>query len=139
VNANLGKRLASFGIVGISGIFVNMGILWIITHYANIHYALASPIAIELSIINNFIWNDRFTWHGRRSALQHSIWYGLLRFNLVSWIAGSMNWLLLIAFTEGLGLYYLWGNLLAIAIASALNFVLNEKWTFRSIPPVDSH
>lgn len=137
MNATLGKRLTSFGIVGVSGIFVNMGILWIITHYANIHYALASPFAIELSIINNFIWNDRYTWHGRRYAHQHSFWYGLLRFNLVSWIAGTINWLLLVTFTEGLGLYYLLANLLAIGIASAINFVLNEKWTFRPIPPAE--
>lgn len=135
MNVNLGKRLASFGIVGITGIVVNMGILWILTHFANIHYALASPIAIELSIINNFIWNDRFTWRGRRTAHNLNIWHGLFRFNLVSWIAGSINWFLLVTFTEGLDLYYLWANLLAIALASAINFILNEKWTFKAIPP----
>ena len=130
----LGKRLTSFGIVGISGIIVNMSVLWLLTHYANLYYAFASPIAIELSIINNFIWNDRFTWHGRRSARNLSIWGGLFRFNIVSWIAGSINWILLIAFTEVAGIYYLWANLLAIAIAAAINFVLNEKWTFKAIP-----
>ncbi len=128
---NLGKRLATFGVVGISGILVNMGFLVILTHYAHFYYALASPIAIELAILNNFIWNDRFTWRGRRSVANASIWQGLLKFNLVSWIAGSINWILLIILTEVAGIYYLWGNLIAIAVASGINFILNEKWTFR--------
>ncbi|MCF7800621.1 MAG: GtrA family protein [Candidatus Marinimicrobia bacterium] len=134
-----GKRVVLFSIVGVSGIVVNMGILWILTHFVNIHYALASPLAIELSIINNFIWNDRFTWRGRRRARKLNIWNGLLRFNIVSWIAGSMNWLLLILFTEVAGIYYLWANLLAIAIAAAMNFFLNEKWTFKAMPDWEEH
>lgn len=135
----VGTRVASFAVVGVSGIAVNMGVLWILTHFANIHYALASPIAIELSILNNFIWNDRFTWRGRRRARKLSIWKGLLRFNIVSWIAGSMNWLLLIFFTEVAGIYYLWANLMAIAIAAAINFILNEKWTFKAMPDLGEH
>ncbi|MCF7796526.1 MAG: GtrA family protein [Lentisphaeria bacterium] len=134
-----GKRVVLFSAVGISGIVVNMGTLWLLTHFASIHYALASPIAIEISIINNFIWNDRFTWRGRRRARNLNIWYGLLRFNIVSWIAGSMNWLLLVLFTEVAGIYYLWANLLAIAIAAAMNFILNEKWTFKAMPDWEDH
>lgn len=50
-----------------------------------------------------------------------------------------MNWLLLILFTEVAGIYYLWANLLAIAIAAAMNFVLNEKWTFKAMPDWEEH
>ena len=52
------RRVFKFGIVGISGIMVNLGILYLMVEFFAMNKDLASPIAIEFSILNNFIWND---------------------------------------------------------------------------------
>ena len=57
---------------------------------------------------------------------------GLLKFTLVSWIAGGLNWMVLLLLHHYFGLYYLIANLIAIFIASILNYFLNDLWTFRN-------
>ena len=56
---------------------------------------------------------------------------GLLKFTTVSWVAGGLNWIILLVLTHGAGIYYMTSNLIAIAVASVLNYFLNDLWTFR--------
>lgn len=94
--------------------------------------AFASLVAIQIAIINNFIWNRKFTWTDRPMQGIEAILKGLLRFTLVSWIAGGINWVVLLALTRFLGMHYMIANLIAIFIASILNYFLNDLWTFRA-------
>jgi dolichol-phosphate mannosyltransferase len=64
------KKLLKFGMVGISGILVNMGVLYYLKEYAGFYYLAASFFAIELSILNNFLWNDLWTF---RSSGDHKL------------------------------------------------------------------
>ena len=54
--------LFKFGIVGLSGIAINEGILIYLKEFASFEIWIASPIAIELSIMSNFISNDLWTF-----------------------------------------------------------------------------
>ena len=56
-----------FIFVGISGIFVNQFFLYFL-HETNFFLSLpvASILAIELSILNNFTWNNIWTFKGRK-------------------------------------------------------------------------
>jgi len=126
------RRFVIFAIVGISGIVVNTLLLWMGTDLLDIPYQIASLFAIQCAIVNNYVWNRRFTWRdrslpGRRPTLRT---FG--QFTLVSWIAGALNWLLLILLTEWADLYYLFANLIAIFVASLVNYLANDLWTFRS-------
>ena len=49
------KRFARYCLVGISGVLVNLGILTLFTEIIGLFYAVSAIIAIEASIINNFI------------------------------------------------------------------------------------
>jgi len=121
-----------FSLAGLSGVVVNMAALWFLVQTLHFPYLLASPFAIQTAILNNFIWNDRFTWRDRvQGSGLPSWWHRLLKFSLVSWIAGGVNWLLLATFVELLGIHYLVSNLLAIVLAAAINYFLNDRWTFR--------
>ncbi len=48
------EELIKFGVVGGSGVLVNMGLLFILTSFLSVRLEIASPIAIELSILSNF-------------------------------------------------------------------------------------
>ncbi|MEA3286744.1 MAG: GtrA family protein [Candidatus Marinimicrobia bacterium] len=125
------KRFVTFTFVGISGIVVNNAILFYAKEYLFVPIAIASLIAIQLAIFNNFIWNRRFTWTDRKMTGIQAIWTGLLKFTAVSWVAGALNWIILLVLTHYAGLYYILANLIAILIASILNYFLNDLWTFR--------
>ncbi len=128
------KRFITFTFVGISGIVVNNAILFYAKEYLFVPIPIASLIAIQIAIFNNFIWNHRYTWTDREMKGFHAIRTGLLKFTAVSWIAGGLNWIILLLLTHYAGLYYILANLIAILAASILNYFLNDLWTFRGNP-----
>ncbi len=127
----LPRRFISFTFVGISGIVVNSAILYYAKEYLYVPIPIASLIAIQIAIFNNFFWNHRFTWTDREMKGFHAIRTGLIRFTLVSWIAGGLNWIILLLLHHYAGIHYILANLIAIFIASILNYFLNDLWTFR--------
>ena len=125
----LTPRILKFSVVGVSGVLINMGMLYILTEYFKILYFISSIVAIELSIISNFVLNDIWTWGDRRKKrflhriLQYHISVGLT--------AIFANWLILLLLTEVFGVYYLLSNLIGISVGMFSNYILNDVWTFR--------
>lgn len=55
----------------------------------------------------------------------------LVRFSIVGVIGAVINTGLLWLFTELLGIYYLYSSAIAIEIGIIIQFLLNDRWTFR--------
>ena len=88
-------KLFKFGAVGLSGIIVNEGILIYLKGYVQFSLPVASIIAIELSILSNFILNDTWTFKtGQQHALPHW-WHRLLTFQVVSVGGAAINFVIL--------------------------------------------
>lgn len=132
MSIRLPTRFIVFTMVGVSGIVVNNVILYLLIEFLFLHISIASLIAIQIAIFNNFIWNRKYTWKDREMTGWDAIRKGLIRFTLVSWIAGALNWLILLALDYTTDLHYIFANLIAIFIASILNYFLNDFWTFRA-------
>jgi len=124
------RKILSFGIVGISGIVVNMGVLWLLTSYFGIYYLLSAIIAIEVSILNNFLWNDLWTFgrdreHQKRSPAGR-IWF----FHLVSAGGAAINWVILFVLTQFVGIFFMVSNLIGILVAFVWNYLVNRNVTW---------
>jgi len=127
------RRFIKFGIVGGSGIFVNMGLLWFFTEVIGFYIPISSVLAIALAMINNFIWNDLWTWRDRRTPGVKAYFIRMAKFITVSSIA---------AYVGNLGvlciLYYFFhmklmiSNMFGIAVGTILNYSVNNFWTFKS-------
>jgi len=129
------KRVFKFGLVGLSGILINLGILFFLVTYAGLDKDLASPVAIELSILNNFIWNDLWTFHPIENGRLSSRWHRLGAFNLVSVGGAVINYGIFLILTRWFSIYYLIAQLTGILIAFAWNFFVNRRLTWmRRIP-----
>src|SRR5919106_340084 len=89
--------------------------------------AMASPIAIFLSMVVTFILNERWTWHdrGQGRILHRALLYGSIN-------SGGLliNWLTLVSLHQ-IGLDYLIANLIGAGIAAVWNFSLNHALTWR--------
>jgi putative flippase GtrA len=59
-------RLARFALVGLSGVIVNLATLHALATLLRLPDAVASALAIETSIISNFLLHDAFTFPDRR-------------------------------------------------------------------------
>jgi dolichol-phosphate mannosyltransferase len=118
-----------FGIVGASGIVVNMGSLYLLTDMAGIKYYVASPAAIELSILSNFFINLAWTWSDRSD-------HGTFKAKLVRYHIGAGatsllgNYTILLLLTEFFHFHYLSSNLVGIAVGTLANYLVNDLWTF---------
>jgi dolichol-phosphate mannosyltransferase len=126
-------RFVRFGIVGGSGVAVNVGLLHVFTEFLHLDYRVSSLFAIELAIVNNFCWNNFWTWGDRHVGSRRALAVRLAKFNLSSGlVAMGVNWGLLIILTEGFGVYYHLSNLIGIGCGTAVNFLVSHHWTFAS-------
>jgi dolichol-phosphate mannosyltransferase len=128
-------RFIRFGLVGLTGVFVDMAFLYLLSDPAALGWGLTRSkiIAAELAIINNFIWNDRWTF-GDLSARQrgwNKRWKRFFKFNLICLAGLILNVLLLNLLFNGLGINRYLANFIAIAIVTVWNFWVNLKLSWR--------
>jgi len=124
------KTFLKFLVVGASGVVVNL-VLFTILMNAGISKFLASPIAIEVSIITNFLLNNYWTFSKR--AMNDKIHIRGLKFNIISFAALVVSYttfLLLSAFDpRGIPQVH---QAVGIVPATLVNYFLNSYWTFKS-------
>lgn len=125
-------KIFRFGLVGLSGIFVNMGLLYALTEIAGFYYLVSAVIAIELSIVNNFVWNDVWTFQSARGLRFGRRIQRFLSFQAVSMGGLIINMLVLYLLADVAGVYYLIANLAGILIAFAWNYAVNRHITWKS-------
>jgi len=123
------EELIKFGIVGGSGVVVNMGLLFILTRFLSVRLEIASAIAIEVSILSNFFLNNLWTFKKRNTHVP--FWSRLLRYHLVTGLAGIVNYLVLLLLVKTFGLHDMLSNLIGIVIGTFINYSLNSLWTWR--------
>lgn len=124
------KKVFKFGIVGLSGIVVNLGILYLLVQFLQANDILASFIATEIAILNNFIWNDLWTFSSMESRHLSSRFHRLVAFNLVSAGGVVINLGIFYGLTRWFGLWYILAQLVGILVAFAWNFLVNRRFTW---------
>ena len=125
------KTFIKFCIVGACGVLVNLGFFTLFLT-AGMNKYVASPIAIELSIISNFLLNNSWTFRYRRTKDRTRV--RGLKFNLVSILALALSYGTFV----GLSLVFpdtapQIHQLIGIVPATLVNYLLNSYWTFKHI------
>ncbi|MGD1857395.1 MAG: glycosyltransferase [Leptolyngbyaceae cyanobacterium] len=130
-------RFLRFGLVGLSGVFVDMVVLYLLSDPSTLAWGLTRSkiLAGEVAILNNFLWNDAWTFAdisqsqtGMAARLKR-----FLKFNAVCLSGLVLNVLLLnLIFNLVFGQNYRYlANLIAIAVVTAWNFWMNLKLSWR--------
>jgi putative flippase GtrA len=118
-------QLFQFGIVGISGYFVNLAVFALLTAGLDVHHIPAAVGAFCVAVTNNFWWNRHWTFDARHGHPG----FQAARFFTVSVLALGINLIVLEALVRG-GAPELASQALAVAVAMPFNFVGNKLWTF---------
>ncbi|MDB9444872.1 glycosyltransferase [Anabaena sp. CS-542/02] len=128
-------RFLRFGLVGLSGVFVDMAILYLLSDPTTLALPLTRSkiLAGEIAICNNFIWNDAWTFADVSKNQQQ--WSQrlkrFLKFNIICLAGLVLNVLVLnLVFNFLIPNRYI-ANLIAIAVATIWNFWVNLKLSWR--------
>jgi dolichol-phosphate mannosyltransferase len=132
--ALLPARFPKFAAVGLSGVLVDMLCLWLLR--ARLGWALtpAKLLAAELAIVNNFLWNDLWTF----GDLAEQQGYGLARlrrlarFNAICLAGLVLSVGLLTMQVEVFKLNPYLANAVAIAATTGWNFWMNKIFSWAS-------
>ncbi len=117
-------RFLRFATVGGSGVLVNMGMFWLLHDELGLPLEPSSIAAISLAIINNFLWNNFWTFR-----VSHILARRVAQFATISLVGMAIN----VTVLKGLvhyGSHPLAANFVGILVATAWNFVANSRWTW---------
>jgi dolichol-phosphate mannosyltransferase len=126
-------RFMRFAVVGFSGVFVDLSVFYLLRTGLGFALTRSSLFSSEIAIINNFLWNDIWTFgdiskkqKGMRQRLRRFLKFNIVCFSGAILNASIVNFLFNITHVNE----YL-AKLIAIAIVTFLNFWLNSKLSWR--------
>jgi dolichol-phosphate mannosyltransferase len=126
-------RFLRFGVVGFSGVFVDMGIFYLLRTMFGLGLTRSAIFSSEVAIINNFLWNDLWTFgdisrhqKGKRKRLRR-----LLKFNIVCLSGLILNVMLVNFLFNVVHINEYLSKLMAIAAVTFWNFWFNLKLSWR--------
>ena len=135
------RRVSRFVTVGVLGFVLQLTVLALLTSVAHWPWLPATIVAVELAVIHNFLWHERWTWVDRFTGHQGSSFARreprftrFVRYNAMTGltsIAGNAG--LMLAYVGLMGLSPIVGNLLSVVTLSAMNFVMSDRCVFRSV------
>jgi putative flippase GtrA len=135
----VGRRWLKFNLVGALGIGVQLVALALLSSVLHVPYLIATCVAVELAVLHNFVWHERYTW----PYCVVSGWSGRLRslgtFHLTNGLVSvGGNVLLMRLFVGQMKIPYFVANIMAIAICGLANFVLADRVAFRPQPLINA-
>ncbi|MEM1964548.1 MAG: GtrA family protein [Candidatus Caldarchaeum sp.] len=123
-------RFFKFAVVGGIGLLVNTAVLYLLTTYVfgEKLYMLSAVFSMEVSILNNFILNEYWTFRDR--AGKAGFLTRMLKFHGSRLLGAATSLFVLYALTDFFGIYYLVSNLVAVAAGTAVNYLTSNFWVW---------
>ncbi|MEA2449204.1 MAG: hypothetical protein QOG63_1136 [Thermoleophilaceae bacterium] len=119
-------RVGRFGLVGLTGLAVNTGVLVALAELAGISYILAAVVATQVSTLWNFVLTELWVFgdrQHRRSGPRR-----IAMFFAVNNVALALRAPVLIGLTAGLGIHYAASNVISLVLVFVARFALADVW-----------
>jgi len=128
-------RWLRFNLVGGIGIAVQLAMLFLLKSILHFNYLAATALAVEATVVHNFLWHERYTWADRVQASWRKSLPRFLRFNLTNGAVSIAGNLALMKIMVAAGhINYLAANGIAIALCSLVNFLVSNEYVFDEEP-----
>jgi len=127
-------RFLRFGTVGMSGMIVDNFVLLLLNKILGIDLLPSKVVAVAIAIANNFVWNDLWTFHDAANLFQdwRSTLVRFIRFAIACSFGAVINIGILYLLKQNLGMHLLLANLIAIAVSTAWNYMINLKFNWKT-------
>src|SRR5262245_51328647 len=124
-------RPLAFIAVATGGFLIQTTVVALLTGQASAAPELATAIGVELALLHNFLWHERWTWSdrlaGSGSRLQRFAGYQLATGSTS--IIGNI--VLVSAAVRAFGLDATAANVVAVGVMSVTNYLIADRWVFR--------
>lgn len=124
-------RFGRFNAVGLLGAALQLMVFYLLMRALDLPAAAAALVAVEIAVLHNFFWHERFTWRDRQAPGLRQRAVRLGRFhaaNALISLAGNtaltgvlVDWLHAPAMPSALA---------AIALCAPANFLLADRWVY---------
>ena len=123
------RRAISFGLVGLSGVFVQLFITSFLTKFMSVGFYNALPIAVICAATSNFLINNQVTFRSNRLK-NLSLLIGLLKFLIVASLPVIANVGITVAFYKYISTDTFFAQLAGIAIVYAWNYFASSSFVW---------
>jgi len=121
-------RWLKFNAVGGMGVAVQLAALALLKSALGVGYLPATAVAVEIALLHNFVWHERWTWRDRAGSGRLR---RLVRFHLANGLVSlGANLVVMRVLVGRLHWPYLAANMAAIAAGSVANFFLGDLLVF---------
>ncbi|HQY89968.1 glycosyltransferase family 2 protein [Caldilinea sp.] len=124
------RQLLMFMVVGLTGLLVNTLLLVLFTERLGLHYLWSALLATQGSTLWNFAWTESWVFRDRRQ--NRGVGIRLLGFFVINNIMLAFRGPMLALFVGGLGIYYVAGNILTIAIMTLVRYAVADHVIWRT-------
>jgi dolichol-phosphate mannosyltransferase len=130
-SVNFLYKAGRFYTVGATGLAVNLLVSYLFSNsFTEVWYLFANSLGIISSISTNFILNKYWTFEDRNFSIKNTL-KQFSKFATLSSLGAAMQLGLVFTLVENSSLSYPIALVIAVAVASFGNFVMNKKWTFK--------
>jgi putative flippase GtrA len=121
-----------FNAVGVLGFVLQTSALLALTAtLPRLGYLAATAVAVELAVLNNFVWHQRWTWKHRPSTGKRETLRRLAKFNVTTGLISIAGNLILMSLLVGrFGLPVIGSNVVTVLACSLLSFVIADRFAF---------
>ena len=131
--ASFALRFGKFNLVGWMGAIWQLILLYLLV--PRIPSIAATPLAVEIVVLHNFLWHERFTWRGCSPGGRRQIVIRLWRFQAANGLVSRVgNTALMYGLVERMHAPVIPSALAAMILCSAVNFLLADRWVYQDAP-----
>ncbi|MCL4789584.1 MAG: GtrA family protein [Verrucomicrobia bacterium] len=126
-------QFAKFCLVGGSGVFLDMAVLYLLADPKMLAWnlTLAKVCAAETAMLNNFLWNEVWTFRSAAGRAPGGVMRRLLCFNAICGIGIALAVFFLRLFYTWLGFNLYVANFFAIVLVTLWNFWMNACFNWK--------
>ena len=125
-------RWLVFNIVGIGGFVVQLGALALLTSGFGWPLPVATLVAVELAVLHNFFWHQRWTWRDRPSRRTSESVQRLVRFHAANGLVSLAGNVLITTALVHAGLPVIPANVVATIACSFVNYFAGNLMVFKA-------
>ena len=121
-----------FNVVGLLGFALQSAVLFVLTRSAfSVGYLAATAVAVELAVLNNFVWHQRWTWNDRPSRTKRETLRRLAKFNATAGLVSIVGNLIFMSILVGRFRLPINGaNAITVGACSLISFFLADRIAF---------
>jgi putative flippase GtrA len=125
-------RFGRFTLVGVLGAAWQLFLVSVLTKGVHLTAVAATPVAVEMVILHNFLWHEHITWRDRcvkgRTAIR--LWRFHAGNGLVSMFG---NTLIVYCLVDRLKVSVTLSSMVAITCCSVANFLIADCWVYARV------